>query len=339
MPRVPTLQKKVVITDRPLSHVEVERAIISEAGGFLEVHDSQSIDELQAAVRAAYVILVNLAPLDRDIISHLDQTRGIVRYGVGYDNVDVEAATEKGIYVANAPGYCSADVAEHTIGLILSLTRRIPEFDSYVRRGRYKDTMGWKHHRPMPRLAGKKVGIVGFGKIGREVARRLLAFGVSVIVHDPYIKHENLGDLTCGIEFVDMRTLLESSDIITIHAPLTHQTEGMIGKREFTIMKPTALLVNAARGGIVDEIELSAAVRSGAIAGAAMDTLSSEPPPSNHPLLNQSRIIVTPHVAWYSEESVMDLECIVARQAAQILRGEAPSNLVNTELAPSQGSG
>ncbi len=325
--------RKVVITDRPLPHVEEERKIIEAAGGVLHVHDCRSEKELRKAVEGAYIIQVNLARLDRDLILSLKGTKGIVRYGIGYDNVDVAAATQKGIYLANAAGYCAIEVAEHTISLLLAMTRRIAEFDRYVRSGSYKDTSGYKHYLPIPRLAGKKVGIIGFGKIGREVARRLLAFGVSLFVHDPYLPRDAGDDLLGHVTITDLDTLLRESDIITIHAPRTQETEGMIGEEELGIMKPTALLLNAARGGIVNEKALAEAVASGRIGGAAVDTLTVEPPPESNPLLGQPRILVTPHVAWYSEEAVLDLERIVAGQTAEMLRGKTPTNLVNRELA------
>jgi len=327
-----TLRRKVVITDRPLTHIELEREIVSKAGGELEVHDCKDRDELTSALRHAYVALVNLAPIDRAVITGLSETKGIIRYGIGYDNVDVKAATEKGIYFANVPGYCTVDVAEHTLGLILSLTRRIPELDSYVRRGLYIDTSGWKHYRPMLRLAGKAVGLVGLGRIGREVAKRLLAFDASVLVYDPYLKPDGLGDLAGTVSPVDLASVLRKSDIISIHVPLTTETRGMIGRKELAMMKKTAYLLNASRGGIVDEAALARAVESGVIAGAALDTLASEPPARDSPVLNRDRILVTPHVAWYSEESVIELERRAAEQAAQILRGEAPTHLVNVEL-------
>ncbi len=330
------MRRKVVITDRPLPHVEEERRIINEAGGYLEAHDARTPDELQEIVAGAYVILANLARVDRTVIGRLAGTKGIVRYGVGYDSVDVEAATEKGIYVANVPGFCTLDVAEHTMALILSLTRKIPQLDTYVRGGRYVDTSGYKLHRPMHRLAGKRAGIIGFGNIGREVARRLLAFGLSVAAYDPYLGEGAMGDLAAKVEVLDLRSLLQQSDIVTIHAPLTAETRGMIGERELGMMKPTAFLLNVSRGGIVREEDLAKAVRSGSIAGAALDTLSTEPPPPDHPLLGLANVLVTPHLAWYSEESVMDLERAAAGQAAQIIRGEVPTNLVNRDAVRSR---
>ena len=333
------MKKRVIITDRPLPHIEEEKRIIEEAGGCLKVHDCRTREELRSVVQDAYVIMANLATIDREIITELGNVKGIVRYGVGYDNVDVEAATEKGIYVANVPGFCTLDVAEHTMGLILSLTRRIPQLDSFVRMGLYTNTSGYKLHRPMPRLAGKRVGIIGFGNIGREVARRLLAFGMSVTVHDPYIAEDDLGDLAGRVEILGLESLLKQSDIVTIHVPLTAETRGMIGREELKAMKTTAFLLNVARGGIVDEGELARAVQSGQIAGAAVDTLSSEPPPRDHPLLGLSKVLITPHLAWYSEESVMDLERMAAEQAAQIIRGEVPTNLVNPELLRTEDLG
>jgi len=326
------MSMKVIITDRPLPHVEEERRIIERAGGYLEVHDVRSRDELVSALPGTHVVMANLAVMDREMIMNLDGVRGIVRYGVGYDAIDVEAATERGIYVANVPGFCNLDVAEHTMGLLLSLSRKIPEFDSFVREGRYVDTSGYKIFRPIPRLAGRRAGIIGFGNIGREVARRMLAFGLSVMVHDPYMDAGDLEDLCGRVELVDLETLLRQCDVVTVHAPLNEETTGMIGREQLELMKESSLLLNVARGGIVVEEELAVAVKSGIIAGAGVDTLSSEPPPPDNPLLGLERVLVTPHIAWYSEESVMDLEMVAAGQAAQILRGEVPKNLVNREL-------
>jgi D-3-phosphoglycerate dehydrogenase len=326
------MTKRVIITDRPLPHVDEERRIVEEAGGDLDVHDVRTRDELLSILPDTYVVMANLAGMDREMILGLEGTRGIVRYGVGYDAIDVEAATEMGIYVANVPGFCNLDVAEHTLGLLLSLSRKIPEFDSFVRGGKYVDTSGYKKHRPIPRLAGKTAGIIGFGNIGKEVARRMLAFDLTVLVHDPYLDMRTLGDLEERVQLTDLETLMGRSDVVSIHAPLNDETRGMIGREQLELMKETALLLNVARGGIVDEEELASVVKSGRIAAAAVDTLSSEPPPPDNPLLGMDKILVTPHIAWYSEESVMDLETMAATQAAQILRGDVPTNLVNREL-------
>jgi len=324
-------ERKAVITDRPLPHVEEERRIVEEAGGCLEVHDARTREEVRSIIRDAYVIMDNLAVIDREMITELAKTRGIVRYGVGYDSIDIRAATEKGIFVANVPGFCTPDVAEHTVGLILSLTRKIPEFDAFVRGGRYSDTSGYKILRPIPRLSGKKAGIIGLGNIGREVTRRLLAFGLEILAYDPYVG-KDLGGLEERVQVTDLPSLLRASDVVTIHAPLTRETKGMIGRRELALMKRSAFLVNVARGGIVDEAALAQAVKSKQISGAAVDTLSSEPPPPDHPLLGLPNVLVTPHIAWFSEESVMDLERRAAGQAAQIIKGEVPTHLVNREL-------
>jgi D-3-phosphoglycerate dehydrogenase len=161
---------------------------------------------------------------------------------------------------------------------------------------------------------------------------RMLAFGLSVLVYDPYLEVGSMGDLEGKIQLTDLDSLMVESDVVSIHAPLNDETRGMIGRKELELMKETALLLNVARGGIVDEEELARVVKSGGITAAAVDTLSTEPPPPDNPLLGVDKILVTPHIAWYSEESVMDLETMAATQAAQILRGEAPTNLVNREL-------
>jgi len=326
------LPGKVVITDRPLKHVDLERSIIERAKGTLEVYDVRRPSELCSVVSDADVVMVNLSKLDRIVIRCMKRARGIVRYGVGYDNIDVGAATERGIMVANVPSFCAREVAEFTLALMLAVKRRLLGFLKYVESGQYVDTSGWKQQGPITSLSGKTVGIVGFGRIGREVARRLSGFDVEILVHDPYLDPRIYQGLPFPVRVVSLDELLASSDVVTLHVPLSEETRGLIGRDQLSMMKRTAYLINVSRGGIVDEDALADAVRSGIIAGAAVDTLSREPPNGNNPLIGVEGILVTPHVAWYTEESILELEKTAARQAAQILAGETPDNLVNPEV-------
>ena len=323
---------KVVITDRPLKHVDLERSIIERAGGVLKVYDVRRLSELCSVVSDADVVMVNLSKLDRRVIRCMKRAKGIVRYGVGYDNIDVGAATERGIMVANVPSFCAREVAEFTVALMLALKRRLIGFLKYVESGQYVDTSGWKQQGEITSLSGKTVGIVGFGRIGREVARRLSGFDVDILVHDPYLDPRICQDLPFPVRVVSLDELLTSSDVVTVHVPLSEETRRLIGRDQLSMMKRTAYLINVSRGGIVDEEALADAVRRRIIAGAAVDTRSREPPNGNNPLIGVEGILVTPHVAWYTEESILELEKTAAQQAAQILAGETPDNLVNPEV-------
>jgi D-3-phosphoglycerate dehydrogenase len=253
----------------------------------------------------------------------------IARYGIGVDNVDLDAATKKNIFVTNVV-YDICDVADHTIMLMLALTRKIFRVEESIKRFEWD----WKNFHPIPRIKGKTVGIIGLGRVGRQVAKRLQGFDVHLLAYDPYIPRDVF--TTYHAEQADLRTLLEQSDIVTIHVPLNKETKGMISTTELKAMKTKAMLINAARGGIVDEKALLKALEKKEIAGAGLDVLEHEPITKDNPLLQYENVIITPHMGWYSEDTVDEVQRIAAEQVLQCLLGKIPTNLMNPEVIKSK---
>ncbi|MEM2875960.1 MAG: C-terminal binding protein, partial [Candidatus Bathyarchaeia archaeon] len=240
-------------------------------------------------------------------------------------NIDVKAATEKGIFVANVI-YDTCDVADHTVALILSLLRKIPQARESVKSG----VWDWKVLQPITRLRGKTVGIIGFGRIGREVAKRIRAFETNIVAYDPYIPSDVFEKNFA--KKVDLESIFEQSDVVTIHVTLTDETRHMVRKEYLQKMKKTAILVNASRGAVIDEEALYTALKEGWISGAALDVMEKEPPRRDNPLLNLDNVIITPHMAWYSIDSLTEIQTKAAEEVARALNGQIPVNLVNREV-------
>ncbi len=316
---------KILVTD-PIHEDALER--LKELGEVVVLEDADE-EEIAEHVKDADAWVVRSGTkVTRDLIEKAERLKVIARAGVGVDNIDVEAATEKGILVVNAPESSSIAVAEHTIGLMLALARKIPQADRSVRRGewRRKDFMGVE-------LAGKTLGLVGLGRIGQQVAKRAKAFEMEVLAYDPYIPERVAREL--GVELVDdLHELLERADFVSLHVPLTDETEGLIGEEELKRMKPTAFLINCARGPIVDEDALLKALKEGWIAGAALDVYWEEPPGEDHPLYElEEETVLTPHIAGSTAEAQRAAGLIVAREIERVLSGEIPENVVNLPLA------
>jgi D-3-phosphoglycerate dehydrogenase len=253
----------------------------------------------------------------------------ISRYGVGVDNIAVETATEEGIVVTYVPDYCVDEVSDHVMALLLTWNRQIGFYDEVARQGRWGGTPS---PIPLVRLRGQKLGIIGLGRIGRLVAAKAQAFGLEVVAHDPYLVD---GDsLPPGVKSVDLLSLLSESDYITIHTPLNDATRGLIRTEELSLMKPTAYIINCARGPIIDEAALYAALRDRRIAGAGLDVLEEAAPSAGNPLFQLDNLLVTPHVAFLSRQSVHDLEVRTAQSAADVLQGRMPQFVVNPNVLP-----
>ncbi len=287
-------------------------------------------DDLLAEAKDVDTILVVYAKITRRVIESAQRLKGIVRYGIGVDNVDIQAATERGIYVANVPDYCVGTVAEHTFALLLALARRIILADYTVK------SASWKIWTQQPielmgtDIEGKVLGLIGMGNIGRTVAIKAKAFGMRVMAYDPYL--EKYRARLLDVELVDLDTLLKNSDFVSIHVPLTSETRGMIGENELKKMKRTAYLINTSRGPIVNERALYEALKGGWIAGAALDVYEKEPPDRDNPLFKLDNVVLTPHVAWYTEEALKRLKRSVAEEAIRMLNGMPPKNLVNKDV-------
>ncbi|MEF8856101.1 MAG: C-terminal binding protein [Haloplanus sp.] len=310
----------VVFTDHTFDDLDIERDILDEAGA--DLIDAEASDEpLETLVADADGVIVMYEAVDADLLDAMPNCRVVSRTGIGFDNVHLDAATERGVYVTNVPDYCISEVSSHTMALLLALERKVVEYNDRVKSGEWDEHAG----RPMHRLDGQTLGLIAFGDIARAVAAKASAFGMDVIAHDPYID-EAEGDVTL---VDDLSTLLAESDAVSIHSPLTPQTRGMIGADELDRMKASAFLLNTARGGIVDEAALADAIREGRIAGAGLDVLDEEPPADDSPLLDLDDVILTPHAAYNSAESVVELREKATRNVAQTLAGDVPDYVVN----------
>lgn len=267
------------------------------------------------------IVVRSRTKVTREVIDAARKLKIVARAGVGVDNVDVQAATERGIMVINAPESTSITVAEHTMGVILSLTRKISIADKSVKDGKWEKSkfMGME-------LAGKTLGIVGMGRIGSQVASRCKAFAMDIIVNDPYITEDTASRL--GAKVVDRETLFRNADVITIHVPLTPETKHSISKDEFALMKKNAFIVNCARGGIINEDDLYDALVEGKIAGAGLDVFETEPPEGN-PLLSLDNLVATPHIGASTREAQRDAAIIVAKEIRKVFNGGSPRNVIN----------
>ena len=274
----------------------------------------------------ANVLVVAALPITDALMAGLPQLRMVLRLGVGLDNVDVEAATRRGIYVANMPTYCTREVAEHAVSLLFACLRKVCRQDHNVREGEW----GYQHARPLVQLQGRILGVVGCGRIGSEVLRILKAAGVRTLVYDPYIPEERATEL--GAKKVSFDQLLAEADAITIHAPLTDETRHMFDAETFRKMKDGAILVNTARGPIVSETALVEALRNGKLACAALDVTETEPLPLDSPLRTFDNVVLTPHMAWYSEQSLQVMREWVVQDLKRLARGFEPRNVVNPEV-------
>ncbi|KIL39884.1 2-hydroxyacid dehydrogenase [Gordoniibacillus kamchatkensis] len=317
---------KVVITDYEYKSLQVEEDILSELNVEFVRAQCRTEEEVIAAAHDADAILNQYAPITKRVIDSLTRCKVISRYGVGVNTIDVEAATAKGIVVANCTDYCLDEVADHAMALMLSMARKVALLAASVKRG----VWDYKRGVPIYRLRGRVLGLVGFGRIPQNLARKAAAFGMRVIAFDPYATKEIAAEF--AVELVDLPTLCRTADIVSVHAPLTQQTIGLIGREQFVLMKREAFLVNTSRGPVVAEEALIEALRQGLIAGAALDVLEEEPIRPDHPLLSFEQVIVTPHVAWYSEESEQELKRKVARNVVDVLSGYFPAYWANPQV-------
>ena len=321
----------VVITSNVFPGLEVERAALAALDVRVDKRPCRTQDDLVAAGREASALIVGNVKIDAGVLAQLPRCLAIVKPAVGVDNIDIAAATEEGICIANVPDYGTDEVATHAMALLLNSIRYVDAIAADVRAGRWQP----KPPYPIRRSAGRTLGIVGFGRIGRSVARKAGGFGWRILAYDPYLPTEQLDGH--GVEAVDLDTLLAQSDFVTLHLPLTEETRGLIDARALAKMQPTAFLVNTARGGIVDSEALHDAVETGQIAGAAVDVVDAEPPGADHPLLRSDGILVTAHVAWYSQEAFADVQMKAVQEVARVLQGELPVNLVNPTVQPRFG--
>lgn len=317
-------QLQVAVSDSVFPNLDPALAVLSGIGAQLRLAEEPNSEAILRVARDADALLATYAKITAEMIRQMTRCRIISRFGIGVDNVDIPAATERGIVVTKVPDYCIDEVSDHTMALLLAAVRKIPFANSMVQAGKWEMPAVV----PIHRLRGTTLGLVGFGRIPQLVAPKAQAFGMRVVSSDPYIPKEVF--TRAGVESVEFKELLKISDYVSIHSPLLPETQGLFNAEAFRQMRPHAYLINTARGPIVDEAALAAALDAGLVAGAALDVMPKEPP-SGSPLFGRANVIITPHTSFYSEESLVDLQTKAAEEVVRVLRGEAPKNPVNPE--------
>ncbi len=284
----------------------------------LKIAEDASVDNILAVAADAEALLVTYGQINAEVIAGLNNCKVIGRFGIGIDNIDIAAATAKGITVTYAPVYCLDEVSDHAMALLLSLARKVTFGANLVTVGRWEMPAVV----PIHRLKGRTLGLVGLGNIPQALVPKAQAFGIKVIAADPYCPDDVFQRI--GVEKVELDDMLARSDYVSVHAPLTPETEKMFNADTFKKMKSNAFLINTARGPLVDIGDLAAALDAGEIAGAALDVLPSEPPDSDNPVVGRADVILTPHTGFYSEDALLDLQTTVASDVARVLTGEEP---------------
>jgi len=308
----------IAVADSPFPSLDPAKAALAGIDFEMRMAKSPAPEDILTVARDADAILVTFARLDGPLLRQLTRCKSIGRFGLGVDNIDLKTAGELGITVNYVPDYCMQEVSDHAMAMLLALVRKIPFSNQLVQGGRWEMPAVV----PIHRLSGRVLGLVGFGNIPSALTPKAKAFGLRVIAHDPFVKAETLA--AAGVEGVSFDGLLEISDFISLHAPLNDATRRLFNADVFRKMKKGALLINTARGGLIDEPALAAALDSGQVGGAGLDVVTIEPLPRDSPLLGRDNVILAPHTAWYSIEALVELQTKCASDVARVLRGEKP---------------
>lgn len=316
---------KIVITDCDHDSIVPEQEVAQQYGIELVLAQATTKEEVIAAAKDADGILVQYATLDAEVLDALPGLKAIGRYGVGYDTVDVEAATARGVAVSNVPDYGTEAVSDHAIGLALAVSRGIVRLDRGIRAG----SSDFVPIKPLRLIGGRTFGLIGLGLIGSATARKARGLGYEVIAADA--RHA-LGTEVDGVRIVSLEELLGAADVVSIHTPLTPTTHHLISTDQLALMKPEAILVNTSRGGVIDTDALVRALTEGRIYGAALDVHEQEPVPADHPLTTFDTVVLTPHIAWYTEESYFALKRRTLGNVADVVSGARPRNILNPEV-------
>jgi D-3-phosphoglycerate dehydrogenase / 2-oxoglutarate reductase len=314
---------RVLLTDYAWADLDIERAILREADAELIVAEQKGAESLAKLAASCEAIMTNWAKVPESVIAAAPQCKIISRLGIGLDNIDVAAATRRGIIVTNVPDYCIIEVAEHALASMLALSRKIAFYHYETMQGRYKLQDG----PTLRRIEGQTLGIVGFGNIGRKLAEKAIGLGMKVLITGR--SRKSAAELPAGVAWCEFDELLPKSDYISLHLPATPETRHLFGAKQFAMMKPSAYLINTARGALIDHAALAAALNAGQLAGAALDVQDPEPPDLSQSPYNDPRVIVTPHAAFVSVESLENLRSRTAKQVATCLKGGRPENVVN----------
>jgi D-3-phosphoglycerate dehydrogenase / 2-oxoglutarate reductase len=316
----------VIVADCDHENIDIEREVLRDIADDLPWYSCKTEEEVIVRCSGARGLLIQYAPITKGVLSRLSKCEVIVRYGVGVDTVDLEAASALGVAVCNVPDYGTNEVSDHALALLLCLERKIVRANRLIREG----VWDFREMKPVRRLQVQTVGVIGLGRIGRRFAEKVLGLGMKVIACDPFVPK---GLLPSGVELTDLEDLLERSDAVSVHVPLNADTKGLLSADAISRMKVGAYLVNTARGSIVDEVALERALASGALGGAALDVAAREPLRPDDPLLSHDNFICTPHMAWHSAESEKDLKRKAAEEVRRVLTGAAPLYRVN-RVAP-----
>lgn len=308
---------RVVVTDQAFGGVDHERAAALAARAEFAEHQCRSEDETLVAVRDANVVFNNFAPMNERTMGAMAEGATVIRYGVGVDNVDIDAARRLGVHVCNVPDYGVEEVADHAAAMALTLARKLGRYDAGIRTGEWKIGAMVDHVRS---LSQTTVGLVGFGRIARALAERMTGFGAEIIAYDPYVSAED--GKAAGALMQPLDDVIAKADILSLHVPLTNETRHMVGAAQLARMRKGSILINVSRGGLVDEDALARALEDGHISGAGLDVFEIEPLPENSPLRTAPNTIFTPHAAFFSEASVDRLQRLAAEEGLRALRGE-----------------
>ena len=321
MPDMTAPPRLVVALDDGYASYDQEEAALADIGAAFVVRACRGSEAAAIlAARGADAVLVRESPVSRAVIDAMDRCRGIVRYGIGVDNIDLAAAADRHIAVANVPDYGTDEVATQAVALLLAVARRLHLHDREVRSGRWSTGV----MQPMYRLRGRTLGLVGYGRIARMTHAVLAGFGFDrVLVHDPRAV------LPTGVSAATLDELCRAADVISLHAPLTVDTRHLIDARRIALMRPTAIVINTARGGLIDLAALTQALVERRILGAGLDVFEQEPPDPRHPIFALDNVVLTNHIGWYSEESMRDVQRMAAEEAVRVLQGERPLHWLN----------
>jgi D-3-phosphoglycerate dehydrogenase / 2-oxoglutarate reductase len=306
----------IAVTDSVFPTLDPAKAALARLNPTYRMSKSVNADDIVAVAKDADAVLVTYAKLTREVLSQFTRCKAIGRFGLGVDNIDLPTAKEKGIAVNYVPDYCIREVSDHAMALLLSLIRKVPLSNKLVQSGRWEMPAVV----PIRRIEGTVLGLIGFGHIPRLVAPKAQAFGIKVVAHDPFAKPDVF--TAANVESVDLDTLFKTSDYVSVHAPLLPATRGMMNAAAFAKMKKGAYVVNTARGPLIDEPALIAALDSGQIGGAGLDVVATEPLAKDSPLLGRDNVIISPHTAFYSIEALNELQTKCAADVARVLSGE-----------------
>ena len=324
---------KVLITDYVWPSIDPERSVLEAAGIELVIAPDTSESTLAELAKDVDAIMFCFAQVTAKVLESATNCKIAARYGIGVDNVDIAKASELGIIVTNVPDYCMDEVTDHAFGMILALNRRLVPHTKTVVGGGWNDVA---LNQPMHRTRGATLGIVGYGRIGRSLAAKAVGFGMNILAYDPLIE---IGSEVDGASVVSLDELLAKSDFVSLHVPLIPSTQNMISAPQLAKMKPGSIIVNCARGGLIDEDALAESIASGHTAGAGLDVVEPTPPDPASALLQKENVIITPHTAFFSQASTLELEQRTAQEVVRVLNGKKPENLINPDVLGKARSG